>query len=99
MAKHEEAYVMTRARIAYVDILGITWMPASLASLRIDLSDYDLDNIGEFTRKNVQEWVTKNAGDFQAVIDFRAICGAKEIPWDLEENEFLYLDTLSPEED
>ena len=95
------AYAMKRTRVAYVIILGKIWMPPGLvASLRKDLSDYDLNNIGEeFTRENVEEWLTANAGDFQEVIDFSAVCGETEIPWSSEENESKYYDTISdPEE-
>ena len=89
-----DPYVAGRRRIAYVIILGTIWMPAVTVSLQKTLSDYDLDNIGEFTRENVEQWLTSNSGDFQHVIDFTARCGSVEIEWSSEDNECQYLDTL-----
>ena len=89
---------LRRVRLAYVIILGYIWMPRVICSLEKKLSDYDLDNIGEFTRENVEEWLTKNAGDFSEVIDFTARCGDEMIEWSSEENEMAYCDTLSTEE-
>ena len=66
-----------------------------IASIHKDLSDYDLGNIGEFTRDNVEQWLTSHSGDFQEVIDFTAVCGKEEIPWSSEDNEMTYLDTIS----
>src|SRR5690348_11532676 len=95
MATQTQAYRMQRVRVAYVDVLGTIWMPAVMASMRIKLSDYDLENIGEFTRENVEQWLCTHAGDFQAVKDFRAECGELEIPWSTEENEMEYFDTIA----
>ena len=92
-----EPYKMRRVRIAYVIILGKMWMGGT-ASLQKNLSDYDLGNIGEFNRENVEEWLTSNSGDFQSVTDFTAVCGEVEIPWSSEDNEMAYFDTL-PSED
>ncbi|KKK96390.1 hypothetical protein LCGC14_2663190, partial [marine sediment metagenome] len=58
------------------------------------LSPYDVENIGEFTRENVEGWLHKNAGDFQSIEDFFATVGDKEIPWAKEENEFAYSDAV-----
>jgi hypothetical protein len=91
-------YTMRQTRVAYVLILGDIWMPSTTASLHKNLSDYDLINIGEFTRENVEQWLTSNSGDFQSVTDFYAVCGETEIPWSSEDNECAYLDTL-PSED
>lgn len=91
-------YTMRRVRRAYVIVLGRIWMPNCLASLRIDLRDYDLENIGEFTRDNVEQWLTSHSGDFSSVVDFTAECGNTRIEWESEENELAYLDTL-PSED
>lgn len=93
-----DPYTMRRVRVAYVDVLGRIWMPATLASLRIDLRDYDLENIGEFTRENVEQWLCTHAGDFQSVKDFHAVCGDVDIPWSSEETECEYYDTLSQDE-
>jgi hypothetical protein len=88
-----EPFVMRRVRSAYVIILGKMWM-GGIASMQKDLSDHDLENIEEFNRENVEEWLTSHSGDFQEVIDFRAVCGETEIDWESEDNESAYLDTL-----
>ena len=82
----------------FVDVVGRIWMPAITASMRYPLSGYDLENIGEFTRENVAQWVGTHAGDFQSVQDFYATAGDQEIPWASEEGELAYLDTLRAEE-
>jgi len=84
-------------RIAFIQILGKMWMPKSNASQERALSDYDLENIGEFTRENVEQWLTSHSGDFSEVIDFTAVCGEIEIHWSNEDNEMAYLDTLQEE--
>ena len=96
--KTGQAYAVRPVRIAYVIVLGRIWMPMATASLRINLRDYDLENIGDFTRENVEEWLTANAGDFSQVLDFTAACGDIEIPWGSEESEIEYLDTITEDE-
>lgn len=88
-------YTTRRVRLAYVLILGKLWMPSVTASMRTDLRDYDLENIGEFTRENVEQWLMTHSGDFSSVTDFCAVCGNVEIPWSSEENEMIYLETIS----
>lgn len=88
-------YVMRRMRNAHVIIYGKLWMPMTNASLQNNLSDYDLKNIGEFTRENVEQWLMSNSGDFSHVIDFTAVCGDVEIPWESEDNEMAYYDTIN----
>lgn len=94
-----DPYVMRRTRQAYVCVLGKIWMPAIPAAQDYQLSDYDLRNIGEFTRENVEDWLGSNAGDFQSITDFYAVCGGTEIPWADEENECAYNDCMYPSED
>lgn len=88
-------YAMRKVRIAYVRILGKPWMSRCDVSMDVNLSDHDLENIGEFTRDNVEQWLTSHSGDFSEVTDFTAVCGETEIPWSSEENEMAYLDTIS----
>jgi len=88
-------YTMRRVRVAYVLILGKLWMPMATASMRTDLRDHDLENIGEFTRENVEQWLMTHSGDFSSVTDFYAVCGDVVIEWESEENEIAYLDTIS----
>lgn len=96
-------------RRSYVTILGQLWMPSCDASLRKDLSSYDIENIraqandGQtIDREAVDQWLTTNSGDFSRVIDFEASIEDGEqtidIPWSSEENECRYLDTLPDEE-
>lgn len=91
-------YTMRRVRNAYVEIIGKIWMPAVVCGQRQDLSDYDLENIGEFTRENVEQWLCTHSGDFQSVTDFRAVCGKVEIAWESEESEFTFSDAMYPSE-
>ena len=79
----------------YILVVGRIWMPAITCSLRINLSQYDLDNIGKFTRENVEQWLSTHSGDFQSVQDFYATAGRKHIPWATEEGEMAYMETIS----
>ena len=92
-------YTMRRTRIAHVEVVGKIWMPMTTAAYIYDLSDYDLENIGEFTRENVDDWLGTHAGDFSSIQDFHAVCGDVEIPWQSEENEMTFCDCMYPSED
>ena len=83
----------------FVRVWGYIWMPNTLAAYEYTLSPYDVENIGEFTRENVEGWLHKNAGDFQSVEDFYATVGNQELPWAKEENEFAYSDAVYGEEE
>jgi hypothetical protein len=89
-----DPYVQRRVRLAYIEVIGKIWMPANTCGQRIQLTDYDLNNIGSFTCDNVERWLCLHSGDFQSIIDFHAVCGQLEIPWQLEENEFTYHDCM-----
>jgi hypothetical protein len=91
-------YRTERVRRAYVDVIGPIWMPPITAASTYKLSDYDLNNIGEFTHENVEQWLCTHAGDFQYVRDFHAVCGSAEIPWSNEESEYVFSDCMCPEE-
>lgn len=96
--------VSTR-RWSEVLVLGNIWMPAHIVCAQvIQLSDYDLRNIeelGGFTRDNVEHWLCLNAGDFSNIIDFHADKnGEVVIDWAKgEESEILFSDTMYPMED
>ena len=92
-------YRMQRVRVARVDVLGKIWMPAMMAGTRYDLSDRDLENIGEFTRENLEKWLGTHAGDFQEVKDFSAVCGETEINWSSEDNQLEFQDYMYPTPD
>lgn len=78
----------------WIDVFGIIWLPPITAATRYNLDSYKMNNIGEPTRENVGKWLDTNAGDFQKIIDFRAIVGETEIPWASEENEIMYNDCM-----
>jgi len=74
-------------RTSYVVVLGKLWMPRADASLRVNLSDYDIENIRGYsnrdaddsdvpnlplTREGVALWLDTHAGDFSEVTDFSA---------------------------
>lgn len=83
-------------------------MPGCTCAQTKTLSDYDLENIKDrvepgFTRDNVEDWLTCNAGDFSCVTDFSASLEVGnetiDIPWQSEESEFAYSDCMFPCED
>lgn len=92
-------------RKSVVDVVGRIWMPAAVCSLRINLSQYDVDNArdydGKITRESVEQWLSTHSGDFQQVLDFRASIEdgeeTVEIPFATEEGECQYLDTVAEE--
>lgn len=94
------AIVARPVRVAYVEYIGEIWQPGVGACAQHQtLTDYDLGNLGELTRENVEHWLTLNAGDFQAIIDFSATVGDVVIPWSDEESEWVYLRCMYPEDD
>ena len=79
----------------WIEAIGPIWWPAgAICAMRYDLSAYDMENIGEATRENVEQWLATHSGDFQHVEDFYAAIGETEIPWEKEENEFTYADCM-----
>jgi hypothetical protein len=46
------------------------------------------------TRERVRDYLDCYAGDFQRIVDFRAVQGDDEIPWANEENELVYNDAM-----
>lgn len=87
---------------AEVRVIGHIWQPGiGVCAQAIRLSDYDLGNIGEFTRENVEDWLGCHAGDFREITDFEAdgADGSIAIAWADEESEFAYMDAMYPSED
>lgn len=101
-----------------IEVIGSLWQPGFRASNvyhprivppdRLTAGSID----GEFTRKNVEDWLARNAGDFSGVDDFHAVlsytkekcecCGQPvvgllEIPWQDEESECVFGDAMFPE--
>jgi hypothetical protein len=62
--------------------------------MRYDLNNYDMDNIGEPTRENVDAWLSTHSGDFQSITDFHAVVGETEIDWADAENECVFNDCM-----
>lgn len=102
------AYRTERRYHAVVQVVGVHWgaylergslasIPEPTAAYDYTLRPYDLENIGEFTRENVQDWLDKNAGDFSSVLDFRAEVGEEVIDWANEENGVAYYNCMFPE--
>ena len=76
-------------RVAEIQVVGKGWYGQTMAYV-YPLSQYHQDNIraqaeydgvDAFSRQAFDRWLTTNAGDFQAITDFRAIVGNEEIPW------------------
>lgn len=76
----------------FVQVVGPIWLPNVTAATEYKLDAFDLENIGDFTRENVEQWLCTHAGDFRHVEDFYATAGDIEIPWATEEGELAYQD-------
>lgn len=100
-------------RKSYIHVVGVTWMPPINASLRIELCEYDIENMRQearfrngdnptITREVVEYWLSTHAGDFQAVIDFEASIEdgdqTRDFPFATEDGESAYLETVSGED-
>ena len=81
----------------FINVLGHIWEPCSICAYEYPLKEYDIRNIGIFTRQNVAIWLSKNAGDFKEIVDFYATIGETEIEWEHEENEIEYWNIMCPE--
>jgi hypothetical protein len=79
----------------------------AVCSLRKTLTDYDLRNMtdddGHITRESVERWVMLNSGDFSEIIDWSGSLEVGdqtiEFPWEHEESEEQYADTLASVDD
>ncbi len=83
----------------FVQVIGTIWMPAATCAMEYPLTAHDVENMGRFTRDNVEDWLTSHAGDFQEITDFRATFGDEWIEWDSEESEITFNDCVFPSED
>ncbi len=90
-------------RKSVVDVVGRIWMPQAVCSLRITMSQYDLDNArdddGKITRDSLELWLMTHTGDFSQIIDWQASIedGSEtlEFPFSTEDGESQYLNTIS----
>jgi hypothetical protein len=83
----------------FVNVIGKIRMPAVTCAMRYDLSKHDVEDIGEFTLENVEQWLASHAGDFQSVEDFQATVGDQWIEWKKEESELTFNDCMYPNEE
>ena len=82
----------------FVNVIGYIWMPSNvICAQQIKLQKSDVENIGAFTRENVDQWLASHAGDFSHIIDFEATIGDEWIHWKDEESECKYLDCTEGE--
>lgn len=93
-------------RKSIIDVLGYIWMPHALCAQRIELSDYDVDNLaGEErpTREHVEQWLATHASEFSEIVDFRASLeiGNETVNLDFSEpeNEWRWQDSMFGEGD
>lgn len=80
-----------------VRYIGYIWQPGiGVCAQHQTLSKYDRENIGEPTRKNIEQWLTTHTGDFQNIIDFEADFGTDNVrvPWEKEDSEVAYDDAM-----
>lgn len=87
-----------------IQVVGRTWMPAVTAAFELELSAYDMENLGNpRDREDVASWVNLHSGDFQRVIDFRAdfTIGDESVihEWQSDDSELIYNDCMFPSED
>ena len=87
-----------------VQLIGPIWWPiGAICAQEKTLSDHDLENVGEWTRDNVEHWLSLHSGDFQYVQDFRADFSREGEDWVSEwadeESEFLFCDAMNHFED
>jgi len=94
-------YTVTKQRI---DVIGKIWMPAAMCAQSLDLSSYDMENLGDpKDRASVERWLDTHTGDFQSIADFRADfhVGDTHIvhDWKDEESECIFSDCMYPSEE
>jgi len=78
----------------YVQVIGTIWMPSILAATEYPLSRYDVENIGERTRENVEAWLDTHSGDFASIEDFYVTIAEWESEWSDPESELVYNDCV-----
>ncbi len=81
-----------------IHVIGTLWMGGT-AAMTYKLTAYDLENIGELTRENVQKWLDTHSGDFQSLSDFHADIGDFDSPWEHAESECTFNDCMFPSEE
>ena len=87
-------YTVTVRRI---EVIGVIWLPLSTCAMVYDLQSYEVEQIGELTRENIQAWLDTRAGDFQSITDFHADIADFDSPWQSEESEGIFMDCMCGE--
>lgn len=76
----------------WIDVVGHIWQPGiGLCAMTYNLNAHDIENIGEITRENISAWIDTHSGDFRNIVDFHAVVGEKEFPWQTEEGEVAFM--------
>jgi hypothetical protein len=79
---------MNKMKIHYIETVG------KFVLCGRELSEDDLDLIGEFTRENISRWLDKGYWFEMGVYgykDFHAVCGNLDIPWATEEARLIWV--------
>jgi len=80
----------------FVRVIGKGWYGQKMC-YEYPLSKSDAENIGEFIRENIEDWLSTHSGDFQSIDDFYATVGEDEIQFKDEEKEMEYWDIVNPQ--
>lgn len=85
----------------WINYIGNTWMPSTVAAQTKDLSKYDIDSMkddnGNINRESVEVWLALHSGDFQGIDDFEAFIKGQEFDWEHEDSEMTFNDLTYPE--
>lgn len=86
-----------------IDVIGPIWWPSgAMAATTYNVTNYDVENMrdesGHLTHDSVALWLDAHSGDFQHVTDFSAHLGETDIDWQDDESEFVWADSMYPEE-
>ena len=82
----------------WIDVVGGIWWPYGLkCAMTYKLTPYDMENIGEPTKENIEEWLSTHTGDFSSLDGYHAVIGETEIPFETEELECTFQDCMFPE--
>ena len=93
-------YTVTKSLIR---VLGKIWMPSILAAQTKELNYFDIKDLlrgrETFNRDDILEWLYKNAGDFQQIVDFEADIELPNgenliVEWLNEENSYKYYECV-----
>ncbi len=82
----------------WIELVGRGWY-GQTAAMRRDVDSYDIKNIGELTRENVERWIDSHCGDFQKVDDFAAYIKDFRSDFQTEDGEIAFNDCMYPSED